>query len=326
MSTTFSLSALVYFLSLIPTVAADFIVFRAYFRTKYRHYLFIGGVWLDVTVTFFVGALALLLQNSVVGIWSFYIYLPVGFLWVCALDTMSRDAIGPGKIVVMTVSAAAVIFTSFDPQAIAPVVTWWGEAVGNPSGAFGLSVLINLIASKLFLAYYFIKIYKHIPQSMKGPASSLFLFAGIFSAFLFPLSLILQLGLYVPGFNGILFAFLSIIGTYPVIKEPKIAFVLPFKALRLVVIDTSSGLALFNHTWNTDEKFLDDDTFSSLIQGLGLFAAKAIGKGQIREMTLDQAMLIINRLEGKNFACVLITTRSSRTLRDALQSFTEKFS
>ncbi|HMF32833.1 MAG TPA: hypothetical protein VKK79_15520 [Candidatus Lokiarchaeia archaeon] len=278
---------------------------------NYRFYQYAVITWLiglieGITVS--LGGISSLLPSVEISKMSEIFALGVNFFILLMYDALKREQVDPVKVSAYLVLSAFVFFTMFN-------IPDWGTSPW---------ALLYLVPESIPLIYSFYCSYlvvKRAPTALKRISK---VFAT--GAFLGLAAPVVSIILWSEDWLLILVSLSVVMCVYAYIREPKLLFVLPFTALRLMVIDTSSGLALFNHTWNTDEKYIDDDIFSSLIQGLGLFAAKAIGKGQIREMALDKATLIIHRLEGTNIACVVITTRSSKTLRDALQIFTKKFS
>jgi len=62
-----------------------------------------------------------------------------------------------------------------------------------------------------------------------------------------------------------------------------------------------------------------------MLSGLSHFAKEALGKGNIREIHLDDAILIIQRSLQFPVACVLFANKSSPSLRAALNFFADQF-
>ncbi len=321
-----SLSLAFCLVSLFPMAICFLIFVKFASKTRYKHYFWIGGVATFVLISFIFTALALWFDSESLLIWSFYLYLPVGFFWIAALDTMARDAIGYPKMVAITVAAVVVVFASFLPGAITVVPSAWGEGIKSITGAFGLSVSSYIILSKAFLAYYFTKIYKNLPVSMKGFDAILFLVAGLTSVVIFPLNVIFSLYRFIPCFPAVVYAILSTLITIPLVRIPKLAFVLPFKALRLMVVENGSGLTLFTHLWEHGRKLINEDLFSGLVQGMSMALKESMGDaGELSEIKMDQGVLLLHRVLGQPVMYMLASTRASRTLRDALRDFGTKF-
>ena len=116
----------------------------------------------------------------------------------------------------------------------------------------------------------------------------------------------------------------NLIMLIPLVKHPELAFILPFKDLRLTIIETERGFPLFTHIWN-QTKDLEDNLFSGMLHGIGQFVQETLQSGNMREITLDKAILILKRSQKHPVVCVLVTTKSTKSLRNALDKFAEKF-
>ena len=73
------------------------------------------------------------------------------------------------------------------------------------------------------------------------------------------------------------------------------------------------------------DNLIDHDLFSGMFQGISLILNEAVGKGNVREIVLDEGILLIKRSKKHPVACVLIVSKSSKSLRQALNAFSEKF-
>jgi len=109
-------------------------------------------------------------------------------------------------------------------------------------------------------------------------------------------------------------------------REPKLLFVLPFKALRLTVLDTRSGIALFSYTWNEGKDLIDDQLFSGMLDALNKATQETIKRGKLQEIRVTDALIMIQYDTRYPVATFLVTTRPSQSLRDGLQMFAQKFS
>ncbi len=133
---------------------------------------------MSVFATFILVAFGEFTRSALLGLVSWYTLLPVGFLWLLAFDTMTRDAVEPVKMVVMAVVEAGVIFTSILTHDPAPVINAYGEPFFMSIGLFGAMCYLWLALNKVIQTYFLIKIYRHVPQKMRGLASTLSLASG----------------------------------------------------------------------------------------------------------------------------------------------------
>ena len=149
--------------------------------------------------------------------------------------------------------------------------------------------------------------------------------SGIILAVIWPVGLGLGLHFAYPG----LWLFLLSVGIIPIaiafIKYPKLAYILPFRVLRLTAFETNGGVPLFSHDWSKGEEIAQDALFSGMLQGIAMILDESVRKGAVREILLENGVLVLQRTYKFSVACVLVATKSSRTLRHALDSFAEHF-
>ena len=79
-------------------------------------------------------------------------------------------------------------------------------------------------------------------------------------------------------------------------KQPKLAYVLPFRASRLTILDSVRGICIFNHIWDKTSK-VDDDLFGGMMQGISGILKETVHRGNIRQIELEQAILLVYREE-----------------------------
>jgi hypothetical protein len=142
-----------------------------------------------------------------------------------------------------------------------------------------------------------------------------------------PGSVFLRVSNYIPRLETFLAVLAMIPWTIALVKEPRLAFVLPFKVMRLVIFETKGGLPIYTKNWIESESrsLKDEALFSSMLQGIGMILGEAVKKGTIREIQLTDAILLLHRNEEFSIACVLVATKSTKTLRHALNEFAEEF-
>ncbi|MBN2151809.1 MAG: hypothetical protein JW839_10205, partial [Candidatus Lokiarchaeota archaeon] len=124
---------------------------------------------------------------------------------------------------------------------------------------------------------------------------------------------------YISFGNGILMI------TLVVARHPKLMYILPFRAIRLTVMDTRSGIPLYNHSWRSDSDTENVDIYAGMFQGVNLFIKESLNKGDVQEIRTESAVIFAHRSTQYPVACIMVATRSSRVLRDALKTFAEKF-
>ena len=175
--------------------------------------------------------------------------------------------------------------------------------------------------------YYAAKIYWAAPNELKNHAL-LFLLGGIITGFISPGSLIIRLIDIFPGIHLILFSIGLLISANSIGFQPKLAYVLPFKVLRLAIVHTNSGIPLYTHMWERSEiagDIIDPMLFSGMMHAIDQFVQESLNRGNVREIHLDEAILLLKRSEQFPVVCILISTKSSKILRYTLNNFAEQF-
>ena len=105
------------------------------------------------------------------------------------------------------------------------------------------------------------------------------------------------------------------------LKEPKLAYILPFKTYRILIQRTDSGTVLFQHDWNPLETEFSEKTFSGMMQAINTMFDKTINKGNVRKIKFDEAEITFKVSGEVPLACVLISSDSSITLRTSFNKF-----
>jgi len=189
-----------------------------------------------------------------------------------------------------------------------------------------VGVLLYVLLSLVRVAFL---IFKQSPDVMKRDArwvftgSILSISFAFFSAY--PISIPTSQGTYNLWLAGILNSISFLFISYGFHKSPELMHVLPFKAVRLSVINTQAGIAIYTHTWQTSEKMVDDDLFSGMIQGISMIVKESVGKGEVKELLVDQGVFIFSRDVSHSLAFVLVASKSSKILRDSLSKFGTQF-
>jgi hypothetical protein len=202
------------------------------------------------------------------------------------------------------------------------------NSIGEPGIELGLGVMgigaTLIILTGASFTYYMIKFIREAPKNLKT-GTQLGLLSGVILVALWPIGLGFGLHFAYPG----LWLFLLSIGVIPIaigfIKYPKLAYILPFRVLRLTVFETQGGVPLFSHDWVKDDKIAQDALFSGMLQGIAMILDESVQKGAVREILLENGVLVLQRTYKFSVACVLVATKSSQTLRHALDEFAENF-
>ncbi len=242
----------------------------------------------------------------------FYFMMPIimSFCLIIALDYISRDSIDIKKMTLFTALGSSLLTFYF--------LYYYNPIIGDIFANFNVG--FTYLVAFIWLGYT-IKIYLRTPPKLIK-YSRLNLIGGIFIGILTPIGVYTQ----IPPYSNYLFVSIGLFfSAVAFMKEPKLAGILPFRVFNLTIIDAISGNSIFSHDWDKKEGLMNDSLFSSLLQAISAILNEAIRKGNVREIYLDEAVIILKRSKKYPVAYVLITSKSSKTLRHALDSFAEKF-
>ena len=239
--------------------------------------------------------------------------IALAFCLVISLDYISRDSIDLNKLFIFTclgtINLTLLMFW--------PVHATIATAYGYYNTAFTL-----LIAVIWFL--FTLKIYIKSPQYLKKYSLINFI-GGMLIGIITPLYIMVGTAWGGSNLNILLVSFGLLLAQIAFSKEPKLSGILPFRVFNITIVDAISGNSVFSHDWDKKEGLMNDTLFSSLLQAISTILNEAIRKGNVKEIYLDEAVVILKRSQKYPVAYVLIASKSSKTLRHALDSFADKF-
>lgn len=243
------------------------------------------------------------------------------FFYIWWADAMSRDAVEPGKLA---------LFTFLVGMSVIGRIEYYGSEGSMPPYLNMIGYAYYALGAGTFL-YICVQLHRHAPGDLK--ASSRFVLAGGILTGVVATIMGLFFPLQVPTPGGEVTVWLSqpiqalgvLLTVYGLARAPALVYVLPSRVLRLMVLDLKSGIPLFAHTWQTRAGLADEDLFSGMLQGVSMIVREAVNRGNVQEILLERAVLVIRRVEGSPVTCILVTTRASARLREALGVFASRF-
>jgi hypothetical protein len=263
---------------------------------------------------------------------SFWFYLvakwmlcPRILLLIAATEAMSRERIRGWIIVGWAILSTAVVLLDILWMVLlhVPDIPWVViESIDAPSDwAYFFLTLGSWLGVQVA-----IQIWRSSPLSTKNNAR-LFLIGFLFVGIAFPL---FELDRVVPGAPtrvpaGCFFGLGILLFTMALVRAPQLASVLPFKVYRLMVMENGSGISLFSHTWPAGERFVDENLFSGMLQGIRCLIQESIGMGDVENIKMTSATLLVKNFEDPPISVILIASRNSSALTTALEVFSATF-
>jgi len=224
------------------------------------------------------------------------------------------------KITILLLIELTLLYLTFMPEGMRIIP---GYGVHN----VGVLRIFQIIFLFYYVMTYFSWSYltwKRAPNELKQLVNFLLFGSILFS---FVTASLYFYGTFVKIFNSLAFITHSLGALFTIIviwKEPKIIYILPFKAYRLLVVETNAGIGLFKHDW-AKLSAVDENVFTMVLQAVGSILDEILKKGEIREIKMDRAVLLIQHNKKYPVASVLVTTKSSKSLRYGLKKFNSQF-
>jgi hypothetical protein len=313
-----------YFISFITNGLAFIGALWSLIEKKHRHAPFIIGIFLGLTLWSLCITLGGLLLDPLFIRMGLYVGLCTLAALFLLIDSFTRDEVDSRKTTVLSVAGTLLVYFSLQPEEIFVGVNTIEEpAIILGNGVMGVGAFLIILTGLSFM-YYTILMNRLVPESLRLGAR-LGLLSGIILAVLWPVGLGLGLHFLYPG----LWLLILSVGVIPIavaiIRQPKLAYVLPFRVLRLIVLETKGGVPLFSHSWGTEEGTTEEALFSGMLQGIAMILDESVRKGAVREIVLENGILVLQRTYKYSVASVLVATKSTQTLRYAIDAFTEHF-
>ena len=294
---------------------------KHFFKDQYKHMIYFALMWGFFMIWMLFQAISDLLVSTTLHIVCFYALIGTAYATVFFVDALSRNTFDLWKLIVVTFTSAAVIIFSSDTSAV--IINSEG-IIPYPTmhGRFRVANLIQMGLIIGLLIYVNLRIYFNTPPKfMKFSKINLM---GVFLYGMFPFIVqFTHLEHYLPGIANTSIAIGVFVSTYALIKQPQIAFILPFKAYRILIVDTDIGMPIFSHEFVPSEEKFQEGVFSGFIKAIGTLFDFTLDKGKVREIKLDEAVLILHSSDSKPLVSILIADKSSPSLLKAFEAFSE---
>ncbi|MFX0101405.1 MAG: hypothetical protein ACFFCS_17655 [Candidatus Hodarchaeota archaeon] len=299
------------------------VMFKQYLYQKTRSSLYMTLLWLFFFLYASTQTLGMVIKISSLVLFSLVFLIISGYFVILMVESISRASVDSRKIFFLTAISGFFLYTIYRPGR--PLTVYVdGELQYNTDPDFIIAQFLFILYIGIALLHCFYKVYKNSPKKMKSIAA-INLLGMFFITIISDVSVTLRLSEYIPQFHMICIGIGSFLTSYAFWRKPQLAYILPFKALRLSVIDTNTGLPLFSFDWVKDPKLVDQNLLSSMLQGLSMVLDEAVNRGKISEIKLDNGLIILEQDKQYPIVFALITTKTSQILRDSLKNFSECF-
>ena len=246
------------------------------------------------------------------------------FFLIFNVDIVSKERLSYYKIIVASFIIGCTVVLALIPE---NVEFYIHSILGYPTlGMAGFLQIITTLTVFLLgtqLIYWFFRTWQKSPSELRKKAYYLFIINVIFYCCIL---VIFSVGLHLIFPVGYIVEIGSIsIVTFFIAREPKLFYVLSFTGHRITVITNESGIPLFNFSWDIKSSKLKDEQrllakWLPLLQQLN----QRVGKSLIvEEIKLENGILLFRN--GEYVTTVLLSEKSTPTLRESLEKFTRSF-
>jgi len=312
LSILFLISGIIVFISALTTFIAP--------KIKKLHSLkYIKFALIFLAITIFFDAFAVLFMNNMtIYIISVLLIIPTTICFSIGINYTLKETYLSIHLIVILCSGVLLCFLAFQLESGEQIVVYGNLSVIELFWFLQEALTVFLA---IIIFYWGLKTWKNAPFLIKKDATIFFI--GIILSTIFPsLTIIIENENFLLS-NILCYTFLNIgiiIFIYAIIKEPKLLYILPFTVYRILVKD-KYGYPLFDHDWSDSD--ISEVMFTGFINAVQVMSEEVMNKGGLVDINLEEGMLIIH--ESIAITVGLVTSKSSKLLRDTLVNFSEDF-
>lgn len=319
-----TIEVVIIFLSVIPLFISSYLLLQQY--RKFPDFVLgtMSLAWFSYGVYNFMSAISYLyLSKNVFLLRS--LLLPVFLILVeISVSFINNNRIHPIRFPLVSIFAATVSYAVFMPNGVRSNTFPNGDETLIMSGPLRIATIVGLVYVLGIYLYFTTKIYYYAVDDLKYWAGINLIGTIIIGPIAF-LTFLTKINRVVPGLTELIFGLGTLISAVAFYKRPQLFYILPFKAIKLIVIKEGAGLPIYSYQWDTDESEVKDPLFSSAIESINSFANVAIQQGNILQIKLEQAILILHIPKDQKLYYALLATKSSHTLKYGLEKFSSMF-
>ncbi|XEO75269.1 hypothetical protein WKT22_00285 [Candidatus Lokiarchaeum ossiferum] len=337
----FTLEAIFCLSALVPVCTSFILALINFKNKKFRHYLIMAIGWFFLSLFVLFQAFSYIFQSIWLYRISIWALVPTGVTITIFVDSLIRIRLDPIKLILVSILGTLVLYSSSLEGNISPFPFDNGDPSFQMVGVLRFTqTALNLFMSGL-LVYYCFKLYIVAPLYLKS-ITLINLIGGFILGVITTILILTGITLVVPGIYMLPFGIGVLIMTIAMIKEPKLAFILPFKVFQLNVIKEKNGIPIFSYNWASKNKFesiseqtiktpktmneADQQTLlSSLIIGIDQVFQSILLTGEISEIHLADRVILLYRDHKHPLVFMLEATQASKSLKNALIQFTKDF-
>lgn len=319
-----TIEVVVVLLSTLPLYFSFIVLFKQHQRHPDIVLLTMAGAWCCYALYNTLAAIAyFMLSENIFWVRSFLLVIFLLLVEV-AMGYINEGRLHPVRFPIISILSVALSYSLFLPNAVLEVEFPNGDDSLGAGGTFRSVSIVALSYAVIIYSYYTYKIFVNSTEQYRYWARYNFIGALILGPLAF-FTFVIRLNWIIPGITEFILGVGVMISAVAFSKKPQLIYILPFKAIKLLVIKQESGLAIYNYMWIKDELDIHAPLFSSAVESINSFSRSAIDKGNITEITFEDAILIIEAPKNQDLYYALLATKPSYTLKIGLTKFAKLF-
>jgi len=287
-------------------------------KVKSLKYFYVS--WIFASLFFFLEAISFLYLNTTLAKVATIMNILTVFFLVLGIDYTLHEKVRAIRMSVVCFIGGVEIVLAFDQNSIVES-TKFGVPTLIWTGLFDIASTSVMSLYIIFLLYWAFITWRNAPPQLKKISFYTIvciIIMGIITAIFFFISAtypeFVLFGKIALLIGVIVLVFFAII-------KPKIFYILPFKAYKLLIVHKKSGVPLFYHQWFATE--LNEDLLSGLISAFQKMSKTILTESEITGVNLTQGKLTFDQTD--NVVAGLISSKSSQFLKRSLKQFTNEF-
>ena len=315
---------IIFLIAMIPSLVSFGFLINKYIQDKRRELILLFSISFVYFSSIVINLILHLTHNPIWKSIALFHSIVWSLLMILFVDTVSKEHLDARKILITAFLSGILFMNAIDPNAFYAGLSPNGDWILLSGEKAKISVIILNGWTLLITLYYLIFLAIKSPPKLKKYVFMIFGVAFIIGIPVFILT-VLRILTNIPYFDGLLLSLACALLTIVFAFQPKLFYVLPFKALRMTVLDTDTGTFLYDFQWEKKSDMINDVLYSGMMQGIRTIIKESMNKGDLNEIRTEGAIIILEYDKKAHLACVLASTKSSKTLQKALERFKIEF-
>ena len=315
---------IIFMIAMIPSLVSFAILINKYIKDKRRELVLLFSISFVYFSSTVINLILHLTHNPIWKAIALFHSIVWSLLMIVFIDTISKEHIDPKKILITAFLSGILFMNAIDINAYYAGVAINGDWTIFSDEKQKLSVILLNGWTILITLYYLTYLVIKSPPKLRKYVFMMFGITFVIGLSVFIITVLQMSGIF-PYFDGLLLSLIVALLTILFAIQPKLFYVLPFKALRMTVLDTDSGTFLYDFQWEKKSDMLNDVLYSGMMQGVRTIIKESMNKGELSEIRTEGAIIILEYDKKAHLACVLASTKSSKTLQKALERFKIEF-